>query len=111
MIGKAEKNMSIIYRISVWLSLSLIVIATFEFIISGQHHIISKEIQINKIIFYILKGDFYSTYMLAIIILIFSPVVSLFFMLISYLTEKKWKLAFLILILIIIMTVGAFFKT
>ncbi len=106
---RAEKSMSVIYRVSTWLSLSLIIIATIEFIISG-HTFLKKEIKTVNIISEMLSGNYYATYLAAIIILIFSPVISLFSMLITFILERKWRYSLLVFLLIVIMSIGAFLK-
>ena len=107
---RAEKSISIIYRFSTWLSLSLIIIATIEFIFSGQDSIVSEKIDLITFFNELASGNFYAAYLLAIIILIFSPLLSLVLMFITFIIEKKWKYSLIVITLIIIMVIGAFLK-
>lgn len=107
----AEKKISVVYRLSIWLSLGLMILATLEFIVSGDKSIVVEKFDTILLIKNIFHGNYYATYLLAIIILIFSPGISLIIILISFLFEKKWNYALLVSALIIIMSIGVFLKT
>lgn len=104
-----HKRIAFIFRFCTFLSLLLMAVATLEMFVVGSVNKIT-EISPAFIVSGIVTGDFMSTYFAAIVVLIFSPMINLLAMAVTFLQDKQIRFSITAVAILMIMIIAMLLK-